>query len=734
MPKQLPDTEHGYPPYDAQISRQRLEVFGYDRAATTRTQEEIVAEWTENAELFVNRPTRDEYLTGRHRQNLGQYTLSDVFTFFTADVVNAGTANPDAILTDDDIANHVRETGNSLPLPRHISEEFLAMFSGDMPHAVTISMFLAEDGYKTLESFAVACPQAWTASSNSMAVWDFSAHAFHHTPRGRVFLALNPEYSIHSIDDEVVLAGRCERDSKNLVAKAITQVHDTCGPTTPYWGPRPAAGVTTAQASFMINFMSSVYTSETVKMIRSLPHVHGIRQKMERFVPNKSMVYQPYAQTAVKGLLKLLGAIEARKENTHVLHLTNIPLLDRRMVAIILRSCPHITMIGIYDCPLIHFGDVICLLDLIHEVNQTRLARFIPQIAKFDFFPHFNMGIPYVDGAAGTHGVTWSGVSADLAQRGIFRILLEAYSKARHMEIGLLFEEGKAFRHYLSQLPLQPLAVVNFLNGLIRHDDALKERRTKRNKIEAREGMYDALKAVRLGIEDITRDHRTWYGEDMGKYMLFCSSCGNEMVEEFFTQGQRDLQPYSRVCAGCVLRGEMDTERNQQKQDNLGIVSTLFPAWDRADFNASAPVSKFSKFMQLKTIINVRPPAPPMQVNAAGHLVQPQYVIPLVRNNKVHYDSLQRLPTLEWLLFACERHWTSALHTALVADMERATIHLLGDHYPVSCGALAPFKYTRLDRAKPNHFDEGQSRSRASLKFCFESALIIKAAIHRKGF
>ncbi|KAH7155489.1 hypothetical protein B0J13DRAFT_655168 [Dactylonectria estremocensis] len=729
MPKQLPDPDNGrgYPPYDPQISRQRLEVLGYHPDATVHTQEDIEAEWTHTAELYLNRPTRDEYTTGHYRQNLGKYSYSDIFTSLTADVVNAAPAN-----ADNGIVNLARN--NAIPIPKRISSGFLAMFSGNAPQGAAISMFLAKDGYKTIESFAVACPQAWAQSSSNMAVWDFSAQVFHHQPRGNVFLALNPEYSIQDADDEVVHAGRCERLAKESVAKVITQVHNACGPTTPFWGPPQSALAISAQTTNVSNFLASVYTLDAVNMIRSLPHIHGIRQKMERFVPVKSMVYQPYAQTALKGLLNFLAAIEARSQKTHVLHLTNLPLVDRRIVAVILRSCPQITMIGIYDCPLIHFGDVICLLDLIHEVNQIRKAKNQPPVQKFDFFPHFNMGIPYVDRAAGTHGITWSSVSADLAQRGIFRILLEAYNKACCMGLELLFEEGKAFRQYLAQLPLQPLAVVNFLSGLMRHHDAQMRHQTRRNRIEVREGMYDALKAVRLGIENISRDGHEWYGFQMGEYLVFCSSCGNEMVEEFFTQGQRDAPPYSRVCAGCVLRGEMDTERNQQKQENLSILLTLFPAWNGLYFNADAPMNMFTKFMRIRARINFRPPPPPMQEDRAGHLFQPQFVMPLVRDNKAHYDSLQGLPSLKWLVYGSERQWQSAIHVAMVTDVERVTAHLLGDHYPESIGMLAAFKHTRLDRAKPNHFDEGQGRPRASLQFCFESALVIKAAIHRKAF
>lgn len=48
-----------------------------------------------------------------------------------------------------------------------------------------------------------------------------------------------------------------------------------------------------------------------------------------------------------------------------MLHFEKTPFLDRRVLAAVLRACPNLTMLGVYDCPLIHFGDVICILDMI---------------------------------------------------------------------------------------------------------------------------------------------------------------------------------------------------------------------------------------------------------------------------------------------------------------------------------------------------------------------------------
>lgn len=575
-------------------------------------------------------------------------------------------------------------------------------------------------------------------------------------------MALNPEYSVRSIGRGALAAGVCEEQAKARIVKIITQIYNQCGPTEPFWV-TDLAGITNNTNNMSAHPMAAImpifYSEKAVKLVRSLPHVLDLERLMAPLQPSQQLTYRPYTQTALDGLFKLrksffpVGALKFhantipvcslndRKDKIQVLHFANIPLLDRRMVAIILRSCPKVTMIGIYDCPLIHFGDVICLLDLINEINIFREALNEYPISKFDFFPHFNQGMPYAHHAADTYGITWSGLTTEFAQRGIFRILLEAYIKARSMGIELLFDEDKAFRQYLSQLPLLPLAVERFLHGLERHREAEwldhGDDYSARNAMwEAQEGMYDALKAVRLGVENICHDWPHWYGHVMGADLVFCSSCGHEMVEEFFLEASRSSRPHTRVCAGCLLRKKMDEEGNHQRQDVLRTLTILFEAWSGQDFNMDAPLQYgLDGLFRLQSTTNVRTPSPPLHVNVNGHPVQPQFMHALIRDNKIHNDSVQNLPTLEALLHAdTEGLRTRAMHYAMVVDVERVTIQLLGNSYPDHQDGIPPYGGTRVDRARPNHDDEGQRAPRGINPFGFSTARIIFRAAWAMSF
>lgn len=712
---QLPQTpaNHGYRVYDAQISAQRIFISGYHHKVTSEDSEQIIKRWLRTRNRLTNRPTRTRYMMGGHRPNIGMYTDSNV------------------LITH---ANH----GVSLA-PENLPDDIRGTFFGWMPYGKTIAEMLAIDGFKTLESFAAADPQGWAAMSNSVTIYDFSAQDFHGPADGDTFLALNPEYSVSSIGGGALAAGTCEEQAKARIVKIITQIYNQCGPTEPFWAmdvARVTNNTNNMSAHPMVAIMPIFYSEKAVKLVRSLPHVLGLERLMARLQPSQELAYRPYTQTALDGLFKLLCSLNDRKDKIQVLHFVNTPLLDRRMVAIILRSCPKVTMIGIYDCPLIHFGDVICLLDLINEINIFREAINEYPISKFDFFPHFNQGMPYAHPAADTYGITWSGLTTEFAHRGIFRILLEAYIKARSMGIELLFDEDKAFRQYLSQLPLLPLAVERFLHGLERHREAELldhgDEFSARNAMwEAQEGMYDALKAVRLGVENICHDWPHWYGNVMGADLVFCSSCGHEMVEEFFLEASRSSPPHTRLCAGCLLRKMMDGEVNHQRQDVLRTLTILFKAWSGKDFNMDAPLRYgLDGLFRLQSTTTVRTPSPPLHVNVNGHPVQPQFMHALIRDNKIHNDSVQKLPALEALLHAdTEGLRTRAMHYAMVVDVERVTIQLLGNSYPVQQDGIPPYGETRVDRARPNHDDEGQRAPRGVNPFGFNTArLIFRAA------
>lgn len=333
--------------------------------------------------------------------------------------------------------------------------------------------------------------------------------------------------------------------------------------------------------------------------------------------------------------------ISEQKRALKVLHFEKIPLLDRRMVAVILRECPNVRMIGIYDCPLIHFGDVLCLIDLIYEVNYKRREAGLPEITALDFYPRFNHGTPFETGRSATYGLTWGPHKLDVVQRGFFYIILKAFVKAKRINLGLLFEKDKAFCNYLRQVPNYPLAVPMFLDALYLYVDA-------RDRQSQKKALYDLVKPVRLGLtRDMDRDWQTRYMDTLGDNLVFCSSCGYETLEEFYSGPARDMQPHLRLCAGCILQRWLDDEDDHLKEYKKQILDTLYPSWKGSDFNKDAPIPKFAKgIINLHSTRSVRPDTNHLYVDSNGVMCMRQAMLDMVRDNKIHYDSLVNLPAL----------------------------------------------------------------------------------------
>jgi hypothetical protein len=300
-------------------------------------------------------------------------------------------------------------------------------------------------------------------------------------------------------------------------------------------------------------------------------------------------------------------------------------------------------MIGVYDCPLLHLGDLIAVLDLIHEINRKRQKEKLAQVAALDFYPHTKSA----DDNSQASIVTYS-IELDVAQRGFFAILLKAFLKSKRLGLGVLFDEGKAFRNYLFQVPNPPLSVLSFLDAIERHTHLQPNNQKTKN--GQKQTIYDILKPVRLGIEpNVERDWPEWYSTVMDDHLVFCSSCGYEMLREFFPAGARRMRPHRRICAACTVQFLLDNEPNGMRQEKQKALSELLPTWKREYFNKDAPLPLGSgSLIKLRSSESKRPEVSPLQ-NVNGSLAARPYTEALVRDNKIHFDSVQGLPTLEEL-------------------------------------------------------------------------------------
>lgn len=404
-----------------------------------------------------------------------------------------------------------------------------------------------------------------------------------------------------------------------------------------------------------------------------------------------------------------MTAIAQRSHLIEVLQFHKTPLLDRKLIAIILRACPHVKMLGIYECPLLHLGDVVYLLDLIREVNMERDRQSLPRVESLDFYPRYHAGMPYeTRNEFETYGFSWLPKDNDTAQRGVLAIVMLAVLKSRHMKVKLLMDRDAAFMTYLLNLPMVPGKVCAFLDGLYRFLD-LKEKRSK-DENAVKQAMYDLLKAVRSGLQPLKRDWVKYYIQKMGKSFAFCCSCGYEFLPEFFDNGEIGHQPQRRICSACILRGRLNSEEDHLKQQTMSIMAGFYPEWRPNAFNVNAPLLELGHDLAHFKTAKAEADPNPQIILPNGEIYWEQREEPLLRNQKFHFDSVQGLPTLATLLNATVEQQLDARDAALFVDARRTLSLVWRLCYPGVLLIKPPPTLAGMISARgcPDHYDEDQ--------------------------
>ncbi|KAL6701909.1 hypothetical protein J3F84DRAFT_392266 [Trichoderma pleuroticola] len=453
-----------------------------------------------------------------------------------------------------------------------------------------------------------------------------------------------------------------------------------------------------------------------------------------QFEGTKHKLHKMPISLAMESLFKLMSELHRARSHIEVLHLHKVPLLDRRMLAIILRGLPHVTMVGVYNCPLIHFGDVIPILDLIHEINNDRRKKNMPEIKAFDFFPWFNQGTPYVHENAATYGISWGPVPMDIAQRGFYAIILKAVMKSKGMGLDLLFSKDHAFMDYLAKVPNIPLGVVSFLDAVYRYLEVDKWDWDRGNK--RLQAIYDMLKPVRVAVEKhVANDWPKYYLKKMATTFFCCCSCGYQTFMEFFPAGSMNrLQPHRRICCACRLQKFLDSETDHLKAQKKGLLDKLCPDWDQTAFNQDAPLFRGGGgLIRLQSTQTVRPLARLRLSMVGGTLRYNYYREPLMRDQKLPHDSLVKLPSLEDVALdsATGRRWLDVIASAIREDVHRLGILELRNNYPTGSKrkGIPAYGSTREDGGAPDDLDEVQPPIPDERRCFFDYSKALKTAL-----
>ncbi|KAF4441329.1 hypothetical protein FACUT_2831 [Fusarium acutatum] len=659
--------------YGPKESRERLESQGYHPLVTSMTKEEVEASYEEKRKKSLYKPHFSDYADkGKEQGFQGRYTS--------------------------DMNLLIKSADSSFESKHETSELTKEVFDGTHPQGLLIAQQLASLGIKHLEKLALARPQEWDALSKGMAIWDFTTNKFHGEPSGHVFLCLFPKISQGTFSESPAHeeSRKQEEITRNEIVRLIKWIYSKCGPTErPAWHPEERLKMQTEGLSPEVLRCLNKGTKPpqvVINMARSIPDISILEDMMRDWVDQpEHLDYCMSKQVALKNMFGLLTNIFNRRTNIRVLHFQKTPLLDRRLLACILRACPHVTTLGIYQCPLIHFGDIICLLDLIHEVNLKRSSQGLPLVEALDFYPLYQAGMPFKVPAAEkltkaekqrgmepaareTHGygITWTNMNLEVVQRGVFAILLKTVLKARKMGIRLLMDKDAAFMKYLSDIPMLPGIIFQFLDGLYRYLD-LKEAGSK-DHTAMRRAKYDMILAVRTGLQSPYRNSFDPSYDDTRKVTsLFCRSCGYKMLDIFFCTRPIQNRPDPQDCAGCTLQGLLDRQSDHQKHHEINLMGPFLEKdWDPKGFNVDAPVHDDGQELLSLHIRKTTTDLPLMVLLPNGDFDRPSLQERLICEHKKNNDCLQGLATLQDLLLQKDAHKADAKDHALHVDACRA--------------------------------------------------------------
>lgn len=377
------------------------------------------------------------------------------------------------------------------------------------------------------------------------------------------------------------------------------------------------------------------------------------------------------------------------------MHFDKQPFLDRRLLAVILRGCPKITCVSIADCPLLHVGDLVPILDEIHRINLDREATGDPKITTLDFGPAYERGMPYsVEGKSATYGISWDPITFGVASGGVYTILLKAFFKARAMGIRNLFDKDCALRRFLFRLPLCPLGIVTFLDACYRIADIIGLCDPHRD-LDMKEAMFDMLQMVMLNLCRIDNKAKEmeYFNDKMTRDTKYCKSCGYRMPTPFFFELNHVLD--GRICYGCKLQRALDTQTHHLRQKRMECMNILFPDHQPTVYGDDAPVDK------------------PGQQNPVVSVENSQEF----RDNYIDqkFNSLAGLPSLDSLCAndaAAETIWSKFLAQCEQVDIFRQIAWIIRDQ--VHNGTLEPSNADwriidrHIPRWHPDHYNEQQ--------------------------
>lgn len=135
------------------------------------------------------------------------------------------------------------------------------------------------------------------------------------------------------------------------------------------------------------------------------------------------------------------------------------------------------------------------------------------------------------------------------------------------------------------------------------------------------------------------------------------------MALEFFPQDHRTFSRNRRVCCGCLLQRWLDQGQDSMRQEVLVLLGRFFPSWNQQAFNKDAPLpDSCGDMLWLQSTVSSRP-RDPIVVNDEGDIIFERRPETLLRDNRIHENSMIGLTSLEDILEGegADESWNEAI-------------------------------------------------------------------------
>lgn len=274
----------------------------------------------------------------------------------------------------------------------------------------------------------------------------------------------------------------------------------------------------------------------------------------------------------------LVKSIHLRGHGMRILHLHSVSTLNVSMLKMCLDSLPHLEVLGVYNCELLHFGVTREFLQTIVNHNNQEDKK----VVRSDFSPYYYHGPQCLSvGRKGEFGVVASDHGTVETRRAVTAILSTVVPLALDNGIDW-FTPGTGMRQFLERIPFALGSLRYILEALynlwdfehgVHHQS--NDQLWSQGSEAMRRTLYNDLVVAVNGRAMHREQLDNMMSSKGGLHLTRCSSCDVDLPAFFYTNESMSRVAGQKECSGCQLRFQLDNQIDSFHQEKKEAVKIL---------------------------------------------------------------------------------------------------------------------------------------------------------------